>query len=63
MTITLPRNMGKDWGFERQSSGDYWFQIGTDSQQKRLAVDFCRQFWDFLVTEGRWEPLPPKVGA
>lgn len=56
LTITLPEDLGREWGFQKQSTGDFWFQIGTHHPMDRLAVAFARQFWDFLVSQG-WKPV------
>lgn len=56
LTLVLPEQLGSDWGFHKQSGGDYWFQIGTNNPQIGLSLEFCRQFWDWLVSQG-WKPL------
>jgi len=56
LTLTLPEELGKYWGFHKQSGGDYWFQIGTSGPQTGLSLEFCRQFWDWLVSQG-WKPV------
>ena len=56
LTLILPEQLGSDWGFHKQSGGDYWFQIGTNNPQIGLSLEFCRQFWDWLVSQG-WKPL------
>lgn len=60
LTLILPEQLGSDWGFHKQSGGDYWFQIGTSNPQIGLSLEFCRQFWDWLVSQG-WKPM--KEGA
>lgn len=60
LTLVLSEQLGKDWGFQKQPCGDYWFQIGTTNPQMGLSLEFCRQFWDWLVSQG-WKPL--KEGA
>jgi hypothetical protein len=60
LTLVLPRDLGESWGFQKQSCGNYWFQVSTHKPQMGLSLEFCRQFWDTLVSEG-WKPL--KEGA
>lgn len=56
MTLILSEELGYNWGFNKQPCGNYWFQIGTSNPHNGLAVDFSRQFWDWLVADG-WKPM------
>ena len=56
LTLILPEQMGEYWGFHKKSYGQYWFQISTGKPQEGFALEFSRQFWDWLVSEG-WKPM------